>query len=285
MLIYQSATDLSSRTLQFLTGMLKARRQEIGTRWRRLPASRQALPALANLRCGDTYAQLAARFGVGIATVYRYLREAVEALAALAPSLAEAMRTIREKAFVILDGTLLPIDRITADTPYYSGKHKRHGMNMQVLADPMGQLLWASPALPRLDSRPDRRAAARDHRSHYRSRTQMLSGQGVPRRGRTRPGPVSRPASQAVAASPQQHPRQDALPRQAGHGHSEELASPAEASLQHHPHHSNRPGRPRRSPRASARLEKAQSVYLEAPSATTTPHVRAHDGRHLLESA
>lgn len=54
----------------------------------------------------------------------------------------------RTKAFVILDGTLLPIDPIAADTPYYSGKHKRHGMNVQVLADPFGRLLWASPALP-----------------------------------------------------------------------------------------------------------------------------------------
>lgn len=56
------------------------------------------------------------------------MREAVETLAALAPSLAEAMRAIRAKSFVILDGTLLPIDRIAADTPYYSGEHKRHGM-------------------------------------------------------------------------------------------------------------------------------------------------------------
>ncbi|GED90134.1 hypothetical protein TNCT6_72190 [Streptomyces sp. 6-11-2] len=52
------------------------------------------------------------------------------------------------KAFVILDGTLLPIDRIAADRPYYSGKHKKHGMNVQVIADPFGNLLWASPALP-----------------------------------------------------------------------------------------------------------------------------------------
>ncbi|WP_411078457.1 transposase family protein [Streptomyces sp. cmx-10-25] len=148
MLVYPSSIDLSSRTLRFLTGRLTARRQGIGTRWRRLPASRQALLALAHLRCGDTYAQLAAGFGIGIATVYRYIREAVEVLAALAPSLAEAMRTIREKAFVILDDTLLPIDRIAADTPYYSGKHKRHGMNVQVLTDPFGRLLWASPALP-----------------------------------------------------------------------------------------------------------------------------------------
>ncbi|MFD6372470.1 IS5/IS1182 family transposase, partial [Streptomyces roseolus] len=63
MLVHPSAIDLSSRTLRFLTGRLKARRQVVGTRWWRLPASRQALPALAHLRCGDTYAQPAARFG------------------------------------------------------------------------------------------------------------------------------------------------------------------------------------------------------------------------------
>ena len=148
MLVYPSSIDLSSRTLRFLTGQLTARRQEIGPRWRRLPAVRQTLLALAHLRCGDTYAQLAAGFGIGIATVFRYIREAVDILATLAPSLAKAMETIREKAFVILDGTLLPIDRIAADTPYYSGKHKRHGMNVQVLTDPFGRLLWASPTLP-----------------------------------------------------------------------------------------------------------------------------------------
>ncbi|MGX1950487.1 transposase family protein [Streptomyces anulatus] len=148
MLVYPSSIDLSSSTLRYLTEQLAVRQREIGTRWRRLPASRQALLAQAHLRCGDTYAQLAAGFGIGIATVYRYIREAIEVLAALAPALAEAMETARTKAFVILDGTLLPIDRIAADGPYYSGKHKRHGMNVQVLTDPFGRLLWASPALP-----------------------------------------------------------------------------------------------------------------------------------------
>lgn len=80
--------------------------------------------------------------------MFRYIHEAVEALAALAPTLDEAMKVIRAKAFVILDGTLLTIDRIAADTPYYSGKHKRHGMNVQVLTDPFGRLMWAPPALP-----------------------------------------------------------------------------------------------------------------------------------------
>lgn len=103
---------------------------------------------MAHLRCGDTYAQLAAGIGIEIATVCRYIREAVDVLSALTPTLTEAMETIRTKAFVILDGTLLPIDRIAADTPYHSGKHKHHAMNVQVLTDPFGRLLRASPALP-----------------------------------------------------------------------------------------------------------------------------------------
>ncbi|MER7968450.1 transposase family protein [Streptomyces sp. NPDC096080] len=150
MLVYPSSIDLSTRALRFLAGQLTARCRDIGTRWRRLPVARQALLALAHLRCGDTYARLAAGFGIGIgiATVYRYIREAIEVLPALTPTLAGAMATIRTKVFVILDGTLLPIDRIAADTPYYSGTHKRHGMNVQVLTVPFGRLQWASPALP-----------------------------------------------------------------------------------------------------------------------------------------
>ncbi|WP_159049383.1 transposase family protein, partial [Streptomyces canus] len=56
-------------------------------------------------------------------------------------------RAASMKAYLILDGTLLPIDRIAADRPFYSGKHKKHGMNVQVIADPKGRLVWASPAL------------------------------------------------------------------------------------------------------------------------------------------
>jgi hypothetical protein len=147
-LVYPSGVDVSSSALRFLSAKLRRRRQELGTRWRRLSAGRQALLTLAHLRNGHPYAQLAAGFGIGTTTAYQYITEAVEVLAALAPTLAEAVRTASSKAFVLLDGTLLPIDRIAADRPYYSGKHKRHGMNVQVLADPFGWLLWASPALP-----------------------------------------------------------------------------------------------------------------------------------------
>ncbi|MCX4825958.1 transposase [Streptomyces sp. NBC_01142] len=148
MLVYPSGIDVSTSALRLLSEQLRARRNERGTRWRRLTAGRQALLAPAHLRCGHTYAQLAAGFGVGTTTAYRYVVEAVELLAALAPTLAEAVRAAARKAYVILDGTLLPIDRIAANRPFYSGKHKKHGMNVQALTDPFGRLLWASAALP-----------------------------------------------------------------------------------------------------------------------------------------
>lgn len=42
----------------------------------------------------------------------------------------------------------------------HSGKHKWHGVNVQVLADPVGRLVWASPALPGARHDMD---AAREH--------------------------------------------------------------------------------------------------------------------------
>ena len=148
MLVYPSGIDVSTSTLRYLSACLRARRRERGTRWRRVSVGRQALLVLAHLRSGHTYAQLAAGFGVGTTTAYRYIAEAIDVLTARAPTLAEAMMIASRKAYVILDGTLLPIDRIAADRPFYSGKHKRHGMNVQVITDPHGRLLWASPALP-----------------------------------------------------------------------------------------------------------------------------------------
>jgi len=49
---------------------------------------------------------------------------------------------------VVIDDTLIPIDRLAADRPFYSGKHKRHGMNLQVIASPAGNILWVVWPLP-----------------------------------------------------------------------------------------------------------------------------------------
>ena len=66
---------------------------------------------------------------------------------------AKAPPTVRDAkskghAYVVVDGTLIPIDRVAADRPIYSGKHKKHGMNLQVIASPGGDILCVSGPLP-----------------------------------------------------------------------------------------------------------------------------------------
>jgi hypothetical protein len=143
---------VSNRALQVLADALRHHRTVLGSRWRRLSAGEQAVLVLAHLNKGETYAALAGGFGVGTTTVFRYVREGVDVLAALAPTLDQALDLARRKAYVILDGALLSIDRVGMasgrDRAFFSGKHKRHGVNVQVLADPAGRLVWASPALP-----------------------------------------------------------------------------------------------------------------------------------------
>ncbi len=150
MLFYRATLPLSSRTLTFTAGIIRRHRAAIGSLWRKLNPGQQALLVLAYLRKGETFADLAAGFGVGTTTAWRYVDETVALLAARAPKLHQAVRAAKKKgyAYVVLDGTLIPVDRVAADRPFYSGKHKRHGMNLQVIASPAGDILWVSGPLP-----------------------------------------------------------------------------------------------------------------------------------------
>ena len=150
MLFYRAALPLSSRTLTFVAGVIRRHRAAIGSPWRKLNAGRQALLVLVYLRKGETFTEVAAGFEVGTTTAWRYVNETVALLAARAPKLRTAVRDARKAghAYVVVDGTLIPIDRVAADRPFYSGKHKKHGMNLQVIASPGGDILWVSGALP-----------------------------------------------------------------------------------------------------------------------------------------
>jgi hypothetical protein len=149
-LTYPATIPPSTRSLTHLTDLLRTHRQRLGTRYRRLDPGRQALLVLAHLRNGDTPARLAGGFEISPTTAWRYIREAVDLLAAAAPTLAHAMTGIAWLAYPILDGTLIRTDRLSGpqDRRHYSGKHRCHGVNAQVIADPAGRLKWISPALP-----------------------------------------------------------------------------------------------------------------------------------------
>ncbi|PPK66182.1 transposase family protein [Actinokineospora auranticolor] len=150
MLFYRAALPLSPRTLRFVSGLIRARRKGLGSVWRKLDPGRQALLVLVHLRKGEPFAEVGAGFGVSTTTCWRYVNETVELLARRSSKLRQALRDAKRQghAYVIIDGTLIPIDRIAADRPFYSGKHKIHGMNLQVVASPDGTILWVSGDLP-----------------------------------------------------------------------------------------------------------------------------------------
>jgi Helix-turn-helix of DDE superfamily endonuclease/DDE superfamily endonuclease len=150
MLFYLAALPLSHRTLCYTAGVIRRHRSHVGSPWRKLSPGRQALLVLAYLHKGETFAELAAGFGIGTATAWRYVTETVALLAARPPKLHTALRDVKAAghAYVVLDGTLIPIDRVAADRPFYSGKHRRHGMSLQVIATPGGDVAWVSGPLP-----------------------------------------------------------------------------------------------------------------------------------------
>ncbi|RPE34407.1 DDE superfamily endonuclease [Kitasatospora cineracea] len=140
--------DVPHELVEHVSWLIHTRRCELGSRWRKLSCFKQALLALAHLRKNETFARVAAGFGVSEATAWQYVEETVEVLAAWAPGLREALVGLGEGEFVVVDGALVPADRVKADEPYYSQKHRRHGMNVQVVAAPDGTPLWFSRALP-----------------------------------------------------------------------------------------------------------------------------------------
>jgi hypothetical protein len=126
----------------------------------------QSLLVVAYLRKGETYTDLACGFAIGTTTVYRYPREALDLLAAMAPTLAEAIEVARGKAYVVLDGTLLRISR----TRYFAG----------ILSSDV----WATIG-PRVDCLPRPR--------YERARSAVPHPLRLRRRGQRRPPWPSRP--------------------------------------------------------------------------------------------
>ncbi|MDF5759211.1 transposase family protein [Spongiactinospora sp. TRM90649] len=150
MLFYRAAVDLSRSTLTYVAGIIRRHRKTIGSIWRRLTPGRQALLVLVHLRKGETFAELSAGFGISVATAWRYVEETVALLKARAPRLGQALRKAGQARlhYLVLDGMLVHTDRVKADRPFFSGKHRVHGMNIQVLASPDGTIIWTSGSLP-----------------------------------------------------------------------------------------------------------------------------------------
>ncbi|MET7543912.1 transposase family protein [Streptomyces sp. NPDC005507] len=150
--VYQVRLPLSKRTISLVAGLIRRRRNQMRSPWRKAEPGRQAVIVLAVLRHDQRLADMAGGNGVGESTVRRWVKEVVKLLAARSPRLDRALKKIARGGgvVVLLDGTLIRTHRRTGknDRKNYSGKHKAHGLLFLALTDEKGNLIWISAAKP-----------------------------------------------------------------------------------------------------------------------------------------
>lgn len=155
---YTTTLDIRRReTVEYLATLLASHRVTLGTRAgrRALDPFTQAILVLRWFLDGTRVRQLAADNHIGKSTAYTYLHEGIDVLAAQAPDLADALTAAHQAGLphLNLDGTLIHTDRIHTPGPtgsdlWWSGKHKHHGGNIQVLSATDGWPLWVSDVRP-----------------------------------------------------------------------------------------------------------------------------------------
>ena len=97
-------------------------------------------------------AKIAAGFRISEATAHAYVHSVTSLLTDKAPSLTRALRRAKPE-YVLLDGTIAECDRVGDGERDYSGKARRHRVNIQAVTGPAGELIWYSPALAGRTSR------------------------------------------------------------------------------------------------------------------------------------
>lgn len=154
---YTATLEINRATVEYLAIKLAAHRRAIGTRagTRSLGAFKQAVLVLRWFLNGTRVRQLALDNAISGSTAYDYLHEGIDVLAATAPDLREVLQEAKAAGLVHinLDGTLIDTDRVATRGPngadlWWSGKHKRHGGNIQVISAPDGWPLWVSDVRP-----------------------------------------------------------------------------------------------------------------------------------------
>src|SRR3954452_1997566 len=134
---YTATLPVREHTVLFLSGLLHAERQRLGTQagTRSLGCFKQAVLVLRWLLYATKVKQLALDNTISVSTGYAYLHEGITVLAAQAPALPAVLLAAKMAGYahVTIDGTLIETDRCRTPGPtpgvdlWWSGKHDNHG--------------------------------------------------------------------------------------------------------------------------------------------------------------
>ena len=103
---------------------------------------------LCRLRRNATYNDLHEDFAVGVTTAWDYHQEMVGFLADVLASTEEELPTLLTGRIFLIDGTLVPTFNWRHRDDLLSGKHRRHGVNLQLFVDVHGRIIAVSQAFP-----------------------------------------------------------------------------------------------------------------------------------------
>ena len=154
---YTCVLEIDRPVVEYLARLLAEHRVALGTRRgrRALGPFRHAVLVLRWFLDATRIRQLARDHQISRSSAYKYLHEGLLVLAAQAPNLDSALQAAKDAGHthLNLDGTLIYTDRCAHRGPngadlWWSGKHKHHGGNIQVLSAPDGWPLWVAQVRP-----------------------------------------------------------------------------------------------------------------------------------------
>lgn len=99
------------------------RPRQPGSPWQALDAGERALLVLVYLRTGEPFAE-PGRVRVMITTRWRYVNATVETARRAGTDAARGTAGSQTRGYVVIDDTLIPIDRVAADRPLLLRQHK-----------------------------------------------------------------------------------------------------------------------------------------------------------------
>lgn len=154
---YTTTLEVRRETVERLSVLLAQVRKAKGTRkgTRSLSPFKQAVLVIRWFLDGERVRRLWRDDQISRSTAYAYLDEGIEVLSQQAPDLKAVIEAAREAGVthLNLDGTVVRTDRVSTPGPngaglWWSGKHKHHGGNVQVISTPGGWPLWVSEVRP-----------------------------------------------------------------------------------------------------------------------------------------